>query len=660
MLSPEQIQIDEGTAKIVAQTICTEIKSSLTENKAIYDRAKKAENLYAQVTDYMAAKKVCDTPWEGAADYFIPLTEWTIDAVWSRALEALLTAEPFMTATGVANSDQITDFVDQVMRDKVKLYDNFNFYVKQTLKLPFAVLKYDWCAKYESKISKDNALSFANPTGEVKHVLPNNQNSQIEIAELTANGFVPQGPQEVYTVNDIELENQPKLKYIRFEDYVWTPKAKRDMRLYWEGDRFHQTISEMRESVKQERFRKAETDRVINALALAGEKASDKAVAARAELTECFHWFGRLPFNKQFKVDFQDPEAIEQEVYCVVAYKDEELLEIKAWPHSRVPYPERVYIRGGFEETEEFEFRSLVDKLYQSQKELNTFFNTLMNNAWLSMQKIFVKKKGLSGTEYDNPEVYPGAMWEEYQTGDIRVLEVGDVKSIGVEMQKFFLDFAERISNISIYQVGAARQGGGQKTLGEIQATITEGNRGMNKFIQARLNDLIKICKWTVSYYKDRMPPNIPRKVRDAQGNLVMPPQSAPGIFGGTGQFWEDRDLDGNPDFIWNGTQLSQSKEWQLAVANDIQDRYLNQPLVAQNLLATWEILKRGLVARGVRDWDKILPPRDAIINEMKVMAAQSTPLQPQPAGATNQPPNPKLVEAMRSKGVTPPAKKVA
>ena len=643
-----EIKIDDGTAKIVAETVCAEIKNSLNENKSLYDKAKKNENLYSQVTDYMAQNKTCDQPWEGAADYFIPLTEWTVDAVWSRTIESLLTAEPYMTATGVANSDAITDFLDQIFRDKVKLYDNINFYFKQKLKLPFAVLKYDWCAKYESSISKDMAMAYADPLGETKHILPSNMNAQADMAELAANGFVPQGQQEVWTQNDIELENQPKLKYIRFQDYVWTPKAKRDMKLYWEGDRFWLTVQEIRDAVRQERFRKDPADRVINALQLAGEKASEKAVAARAELTECFHWYGRLPFDKSFQVNFQDPEAIEQEVYCVVALKDSELLEIKTWPHSRVPYPDRVYIRGGFEETEEFEYRSLVDKLYMSQKELNTFFNTLLNNAWLAMQKIFVKKKSLAGSEYDNPEVYPGAMWEEYQQGDIRVLDVGDVKTIGVELQKFFLDFAERISNISIYQVGASRKEGGQKTLGEIQATITEGNRGMAKFLQGCLNDLIKICKWTVSYYQDRMPPNIPRKTRDAQGNLVMS-QPQPGIFGGTGQFWEDRDLDGQPDFIWNGTQMSQSKEWQLAVANDLQDRYLPQPMVAGSLLSTWEILKRGLVARGVRDWDKILPPRDAVINEMKMMAAQGG--SPRPSQGPKNPGSPKLVEALKSRG---------
>ena len=248
-MNPQEIQIDEGTAKTVAETICSEIKNSITANAKLYDKAKKNEQLYAQVTDYMAQNKICDEPWEGAADYFIPLTEWTIDAVWARAVEALLTSEPYMTATGTANAEKVTDFVDQILRDKVRLYDNINFYFKQKLKLPFAVIKYDWCAKYEQVISKDVAMSFVNELGDAKQVLPNNVNSQGEMAEMIANGYKPTGQEEVWTTNDVELENQPKLKYIRFEDYVWTPKAKRDVKLYWEGDRFWLTVAEIRASV---------------------------------------------------------------------------------------------------------------------------------------------------------------------------------------------------------------------------------------------------------------------------------------------------------------------------------------------------------------------------------------------------------------------------
>ena len=47
---------------------------------------------------------------------------------------------------------------------------------------------------------------------------------------------------------------------------------------------------------------------------------------------------------------------------------------------------------------------------------------------------MMIKKKSMQGDEWEKPVAYPGAMWEEDQTNDIRMLEVGDVKSIGLEI----------------------------------------------------------------------------------------------------------------------------------------------------------------------------------------------------------------------------------
>jgi hypothetical protein len=291
-----------------------------------------------------------------------------------------------------------------------------------------------------------------------------------------------------------------------------------------------------------------------------------------------------------------------------------------------VPYPERVFLRGEFEETENFEGRSLADKLYMSQKYMNSWYNTLMNNAWIAMQKVFVKKSGLQGDQYDKPTVYPGAMWEEDTAGDIRVLEVGDVKNIGLELQNTLINFAERVSNVSIFQTGTARQEGGNKTLGEVEKTISEGNIGLDKYIQNCHGILRKICQWTIDYYVEDMPPGLERRIRGEKSTPIFPTQENMPMYQEKGiqPYWSAEDIDGKFDFTWNGTSLSSNKEWRLAVANDLMDRYLKVEMVAGNMLAVWDILKRGLVARGIKDWESILPPKEAIIAEMKKMQAEA------------------------------------
>jgi hypothetical protein len=646
------IEVDRATSKTIAQVICREIKDSLKENARLYLLAKRCQNQYNQVTTWMELNKECSSPWPGAADYFVPLTEWTVDAVHARVMNTLFSQEPYMEAKGVESSDVdkapgVTDFVDMIFREKVRLYDNTNFFFKQVLVNPFAVLKYDIVKEYDRIISKQTALTFVHPeTGDQQQVLPDSPDAQVQAQQHLSNGYQPtQG--EAWVSEDKAIVDGPQLKYIRFDDYIFCPNAKRDHRLYWEGDRDWVTINDMALKSMQGKFIPENVDIVRKSVDLSGKSGADMVVAQRSELRECFHWFGRFPFNKNNEIDFNDPEAIEQEVYCYVDFKAEETLQIMRWYHRRAPYPERVYIRGEFEETENFEGRSLAQKIYMTQKELNSLHNTVMNNAWIAMQKIFVKKKTLTGSEWDMPQVFPGAIWEEDMTGDIRVLEVGDVKSIGMEIEATLLNFAERISNISIFQTGTARQEGGNKTLGEVEKTIKEGNVGMDRFIQRCHNILRKVCSWTVDYYYERMPEGLERRIRGDHGEMIFPEQKNAMQYQQQGiqPQWSKDDLAGQFDFTWSGTSLNSSKEWNLAVANDLMDRFLPQPMIANSMLYTWEILKTNLTARGIKDWQKYIPNKESIIGAMQQMEqeAQARAAMPQvgmPGAAPNVPPS--------------------
>lgn len=630
------INVTTSEAKTIAEIICKEIKVSREKNSPRYERARRCERQYSQVTKWMSLNKICDTPWKGAADYFVPLTEWTIDAVHAREMNVLFSQEPYMTAHGVESSDVdkspgVTDFVDTIFREVVKLRQNIDYFIKQKKKLPFAICKYDWVQDFEPQIVKEEAVKFVSPTGEESMLLPDDPEGDVKVAEMTLQGYQQsQETEDVWVLKDTEIINSPQLRYINFEDYVYSQFAKRGNRLYWEGDRFWMTPNDMKMKSLQEKFRKEGVDNVLKDLNLGDMTGSERIVAERQALRECYWWYGRLPFNKANELDMTDDESIEQEVITIVDFKSQELLFISHWDKGRLAWTgshlsSRVYIRGEFEETGEFEGRSLVEKLYMTQKYLNQFYNTLMNNAWLAMQKIFVKKKTLQTDEWDKPEAYPGAMWEEDNQGDIRTLEVGDVKSIGMDLNNQLIGFAERMSNISIYQTGTSRKEGGQKTKGEVVATIQEGNIGLDKIIQDDHEILRIICQWTVDYYYENMPPGMERRIRGDDGELLFPTKANMGMYEekGVNPHWQRDDLAGAFDFVWNGTSLNVSKENKIAVANDLQERFLPHPMVAGSLLATWDILRRGLQARGIKDWKNILPPKEAILAEMKRMQAQ-------------------------------------
>lgn len=624
-----KLQIDSAVAKQVAEMICEEITDSRRKNASIYTRARRCENQYNQVTKWTELNRVCDNPWYGAADYFIPLTEWIIDAVWARVVNVIYAEEPIMSAVATsANSvdrtESVTMFADLIMREIVKLRKNSNYFFKQMIKLPFAVLKYRWVREVENLILKEKHKVFISPTGEKEYVLDGEDNDKIEMLEMQ--GYKPLPAEEVYVRSEKELYDAPKLQYIQFEDYVWSPGAKRDVRLYWEGDRFWNTLAEITQYVENDIYISGSSEKVSQSLKLEEKEGANKAIAMRSNLIECYDWYGRLPFNRQNEVDLENTDVIEQEVHLVVAYKEKELLQADYWEYSRIPNPERVYIRGMYEETENFVGRSLSEKLYMTQQELNTLHNTIMNNAMIAMQKIFVKQKGgTEGDEDDKVWVYPGAVWTESIPNSTRVLDVGDIKTVGLELEMSLINYAERISNITIYNTGTERREG-QKTKGEVVATIEEGNIGRTNLIQNCIEILRKIYQWTIDFYEGNMPVGLERQILGENGETIFPTDQTQEIYEtkGISPYWRTEDISGKWEWKWNGTVLSGNKKLQIAVTESLQDRYLPHPMIAGNLLATWEILKRGLLAKGILDWQKMLPPREAIIAEMQKQKVES------------------------------------
>jgi hypothetical protein len=614
------VEIDPQQSKVIAEIICKEIEQSLDANKEIYSRAARNERAYQQITKSMSEGKVPTFPWYGAADYFIPLIEWTIDAVWGRVLKVMFGKRPYMQAKGVENEDipkeaAITQFVDQIHTEKIKLYDQFRFFVKQVLKLPFAVMKYCWVYSGDSIYEKERAITMISPDGsQQQQVLAEEKDKLMQMAN---SGFVPSGEQEVTVRKDREIYNAPKLQYIKFSDYVWAGSAKRGYKPYWEGDRFWQTVSEIKSNPM---YIPESVERISKTLGTKDMTLSQAALVQRSKLFETFHWYGKLPVNTNNMIDFTDLEAIEHEVHAIVSFKEKELLYIKKWEYERIPELDRVYIRGEFEETEEFCGRSLVDKLYSTQRELNTLHNTIMNNAQLAMTKIFTKRRTLVGEEYEKPQIYPGVFLEVDQASDIQVLDVGDVKAISWELEQSFINFAERISNISVYQTGTARSGG-SKTKGEVDRTVYEGNIGMDKFIEQCANILKKISQWTLDYYANNMPEGLEKRILGQESKQEISQQ---GQLGQTNPYWQTDDITGQFDFIWENTSLNSSEAYRIQISNDLMDRFMGQPMIAQSMIATWEILRMGLEARKITDWQKILPPREAVVAEMKRMQAEA------------------------------------
>lgn len=641
----EKIQLEYEMQKRIADIICKEIKESLKENAETYKLIRKCKNQYYQISYWDERNKEPDVPFEGAADYFIPMTEWMVDAIHSRVMFILFQQEPLMSATAqegsdVKNQQNVTDFVNLSLEKFVHLRENVEHFFKKMIYLPFATIRYDWHRSVEPMYLREMADVFVKSEEERELVLQDEENYAGKALELMAKGYVPvTDKEEVIVRKEVEQYNAPRITDIDPEDYVWAPNTKKNSKPYWEGCREWITWNDAKQKAKDDEYYKEPILRLQDAL---GRKLNDKTgaerdVILRNSMIEAFDWYGRLPFNSNGEIDLSDSmDTFEMEVHAKVAYniesndnskegKDYELLYLANWEHSRIPYEERVFIRGSYEDTDQFEGRSLCEKLYKSQKLLNTFYNQLINNAYLTMMKIIIKKRSLEGDDQeDDIEVYPGAIWEVNDPStDVRTLDLGDMKSIGVKINEDIMSFAERITNISDWNLGQKAEG--KATATEFAGIMHESNIGTNKFLQRCSKILTKICQWTVGYYQENMPEGLERRIIGPDDEEMFPSDQNIAYYQkkGVQPFWTVDQITGKFDFKWNSTALNANQQYNIAMANDLQERFMPHPMVQTNMVAVWHILKKGLDARNIKDWKNILPPLEVVQREMLIEQQQ-------------------------------------
>jgi hypothetical protein len=178
----------------------------------------------------------------------------------------------------------------------------------------------------------------------------------------------------------------------------------------------------------------------------------------------------------------------------------------------------------------------------------------------------------------------------------------------------------------------------------------------MDKFIESCHSILKKICAWTIDYYYTKIPPGLERRIRGDNGEMIFPTQDNMSIYQqkNVQPYWSNEDIAGKFDFTWKGTSLTSSQSYKIQVANDLMERYLPHQMIAGNMLATWQILKDGLIARNKKDWQNYLPPKEAIIAEMQrmEMEAQAQNVLGQQEGQFPQ----QVIEKAQAMGVPPEA----
>lgn len=632
---------DEDLRKRLAKVLCGEIEESLKANAGAYSLFRACENNYLGRSWWKQRGQRKNKPWLDACDFWTPLTEWIICAIAARIDSILFGVEPMMTAfavesSDVEKSDGVTDFVDMATTQIVQLRKSFAFYIKQKIKQPLAVYRYEW--EYEEEKVREveggifqEDFTVKLDSGKVVAVgeLPKDVQDEIRSGVL-----LPGQHHYWYVERDKAVKNQPVGEYVAGTDYVWSANTKKGKKPFMEGYRFWQTLGKLRQKQKTGQY--WDTQEIKDALrkTIDSKGKNDnvaRVITERSHLYESFKLFTRLPFNDKGEIDLDNEDAVEQEVIAELAYNEQVLLSLRKWNYLRDAFERRVFLYGFYEEKDAviddspFLGRSMTEKIEDINKLMNKEFQQIVDNADLAMCKIFTKKRQINEEEWEQPDVFPGAFWDVDEQGDIQPLDVGDVKRIGFEIMNQLQDFAVRISNISSMNV-SSRMEGGKPLATEVVNILKEGEVGREGFIQSCHEDLRQIYKWTTDFYFQFMPEGLERRIRGEEKKLTFPEPPKQEMFPdevsyqkaieefAKNKYYNRDELVGvgRWDFKWNGTQLSGDREWQIQTAD-----YLANVLPKFSDYVTftgiWELLRDILIARGKKDWQKYLKPKEMI-----------------------------------------------
>ena len=149
---------------------------------------------------------------------------------------------------------------------------------------------------------------------------------------------------------------------------------------------------------------------------------------------------------------------------------------------------------------------------------------------------------------------------------------------------------------------------------------------GREGIIQSCHEDLRTLYKMTVDYYFQFMPEGLERRIRGNNSELIFPEMPKREDFA-TNEEYDDaleqaekqkfynRDMligIGKWDFKWNGTQLSGDRETQIQLSDQLAALLPKFPQLV-SLTNIWELLRDILIARGKKDWQKYIIPKEKV-----------------------------------------------
>jgi hypothetical protein len=607
-LIPLTMAQKERIGFVVGQDILNAVK----DNADNYKLAARCDRMYEGIVP----KK--NFPWTGASNLWIPLSEWTTDAVYARVMASLFSHTPYVKAEGrtqvsANNAEAVTEILDYVFTEVMDLKEKCKTIFKEAIKKPKSTCKLIWKRVTEKCRRLEVGIKLKIPDGTEKDV-PIEEAE--ELIKAGAQMVSPQ-PIKLTTNKPYELYNGASLEYVPYPYYIAPANS-----VLGQKPRFEAHVTPMRwndvlamlndkkfypDSVKKLK----ETAEIATTPTSSEDDIRKKSLKGRDYLFEVAEYHGLYAFDNQEHETVSSEQDrtmnISQEAVFWVELNSKILLGAK-YPLTKPKLDRRVFYNTRYETvSNRFEGRGVQQKLENLNRATNSYYNNFINNAMMSMTKLFKRKRGVDDMNVDDPDIYPGAIVDVKEMTDFEAIDMGTLQKVGIDIIGMVLKFAERLTSVTAWGLGTQpgkAESGGKTTATEFKGIMGEANLNFSVTIENFVSTLVNICKDTVEYYYYNMPEGMERKIRGEGKKFVFPEKTA------EEDKWSRDKLLGEFNFHWQITDdRGRSIERDIYIMNN----FMNLPFMQKHLKKTWEMAKQVAISLGKKDWETVLPSEQEI-----------------------------------------------
>jgi hypothetical protein len=456
------------------------------------------EEIYRWDDQYEGVLPTKTFPWEGCANYHVPITELNVNSLYSRVIKRFRTMEYLRVKAYRDNKDRsllTQKYLRYLFEKKMKYTDLLMSVGRDILKYGSGVFITTWEYFERSK----------------KMVVPKTKEKVVGKDPFTG-ADITETITEYVIEEQTTLEQHPKIEWVDLIDYFRSEETNRFVEPTWEARRMYLSSTEFYHKACKHEYDEDEVAKIVNDEM--SKLPDDQKFVDKLTEREIIEWWGWICLDEPTKNELAEPERI------VFTYdrKAKKILKAMRFPYF---FDESNFTVFNMERrATTWKGRGMCQKLEHVNIEMDKLHDLYIDSAALVTCKSFKKRRG-ADTNFLLENFYPGVVWDVGKMDDIEVMSLGDVPIAPANELNMLEQLAAKQTGIGSYQTGQDI-GPSQPTASGQLAVIQEGNITLDEIAKEFTFGTVRMAQQVLQMVKQFRPEDEFLEVMDETDSEIV------------------------------------------------------------------------------------------------------------------------------------------